>query len=68
MEPKVKISLKILPFGSVSYEIIGSERSMEEKESNMLRYIEPVTTNIEKVEIRYEEGETYTVPKTTSGM
>lgn len=68
MEPKVKISLKILPFGSVSYEIIGSERSMEEKESNMPRYIEPVTTNIEKVEIRYEEGEIYSVPKTTSGM
>ena len=67
MEPKVKVSLKILPFGSISYEIPGLERHMEEKESEMPRYIEPLTTNIEKVDICYEEGETYSVPKTTAG-
>jgi len=41
---------------------------MEEKEIEMPRYIEPLTTHIEKVEIRYEEGETYSVPKTTVGI
>jgi len=68
MEPKVKVSLKILPFGSISYETAGLERPIQEKESEMPRYVEPLTTNIEKVEIRYEEGETYLTPKTTAGM
>lgn len=68
MEPKVKVSLKILPFGSIHYEITGGEHNMKEKKSEMPRYIEPLTTYIEKVEIRYEEGETYLVPKTTAGI
>jgi hypothetical protein len=67
VNPKVKVSLKILPFGSISYETTGLEHNMEEKESEMPRYIEPLTTNIEKVDIQYEEGETYLVPKTTAG-
>lgn len=67
MEPKVKVSVKILPFGSISYEIPSLERSVREKESGMPRYIDPLTTNIEKVDIQYEEGETYSVPKTTAG-
>jgi len=68
MEPKVKVSLKILPFGNIHYEIAGQEFSIQEKESMMPRYIEPLTTHIEKVEIHYEEGETYSVPKTTAGI
>lgn len=68
METKAKVSLKILPFGSMHYEIAGQEFSIEEKESEMPRYIEPLTTHIEKVEISYEEGETYSVPKTTAGI
>ena len=68
MEPKVKVSLKILPFGSIRIEIAGQEFSIEEKEFEMPRYIEPLTTPIEKVEICYEEGETYLVPKTTAGI
>lgn len=68
MESKIKVSLKILPFSSICYEITGGERNMKEKESEMPRYIEPLTTHVEKVEIRYEEGETYLVPKTTSGI
>jgi len=66
--PKVKVSLKILPFGSINYEITGLERHLEEKKSEMPRYIEPLTTYIEEVDIHYEEGETYSVPKTTAGM
>lgn len=68
MECKVKVSLKLVPFGSIHYEITGLECSMEEKEPEMPRYIEPLTTHIEKVEIRYEEGKTYSVPKTTAGI
>lgn len=67
MKPKVKVSIKILPFGSVSYEITGGGHNMEEKESEMPRYIEPLTTNVEKVDILYEGGKTYSVPKTTIG-
>jgi hypothetical protein len=68
MEPKVKVSLKIVPFGSITYQTAGLELPVREEESDMPRFIEPLTTNIEKVEIRFEEGETYSVPKTTVGM
>jgi len=68
MEPKIKVSLKLVPFGNIQYEIKGLERSIEEKEVEMPKYIEPLTTHIEKVEIRYKEGETYSVPKTTVGI
>jgi len=68
MEPKIRVSLKMLPFGIIQYEIKGLERSMEEEEIERPRYIEPLTTHIEKVEIRYEEGETYSVPKSTVGI
>lgn len=67
--PKIKVSLKIVPFGSVSYEITGSaERPLIEKKPDMPRYIVPLTTNIEEVGIHYEEGGIYSVPKITSGM
>jgi len=36
MEPKVKVSLKILPFGGISYEIASLERPIREKESEVL--------------------------------
>ncbi|MBO8183838.1 MAG: hypothetical protein H0Z28_13790 [Archaeoglobus sp.] len=68
MEPKIKVSLKMVPFGTIQYEIKGLEHPMEEEEIERPRYIEPLTTHIEKVEIRYEEGETYSVPKTTVGI
>lgn len=63
---KVKVSLKILPFGSTSYEIANLEFPTGEKESEMPRYTEPQMTSIEGVEILYERGETYLVPKTTA--
>jgi len=62
----VNVSLKILPFGSISYEIKGSKYPMEKEEIMRPRYIEPLTTNIEKVDIVYEESGTYSVPKTTA--
>jgi len=68
MEPKIRVSLKMVPFDTIQYEIKGLEHFIEEREREMPRYIEPLTTHIEKVEIRYEEGETYSVPKTTAGI
>jgi hypothetical protein len=67
-DPKVKISLKILPFGSISYEASGLEGPQMGKKHKMPIYIEPLTTNIEKAEILYEDNELYLVPKTTAGM
>lgn len=68
VKPQVNVSLKILPFGSIHYEIRNTESPIEEKEHDMPRYIEPKTTNVEKIEIRYGEGDTYLVPKTTAGV
>ncbi|MEN3051307.1 MAG: hypothetical protein ABC596_05795 [Candidatus Methanosuratincola petrocarbonis] len=44
VRPKVKVSLKIQPFGTISYEATGMEEKVEEKESEMPRYIVPLTT------------------------
>ena len=68
MESKVKISLKVLPFGSIIYETTGLDQPVQEKKPGASRYVEPLTTNIEKIEIRYVDGETYSVPKTTAGI
>ena len=66
MGPKVNFFSRILPFGYFSYKIIGMEYPEEKGETKTPRYIEPVTTNIEKTEIRYNEGRTFSVPKTTA--
>jgi len=71
MKPKLEVSLRILPFGSIGYKITGLEHPVGEEEHGRPRYIEPLTTNIEEIEIRYEVGETYgtyLVPKTTAGV
>jgi len=65
-KPYIKVSLKILPFGSTSYETASSGHPMGKKELKIPRYAESLTTNIEKVEICYEKNEAYLVPKTTS--
>jgi hypothetical protein len=65
MKQTYKVSIKILPFGSVSYELQDSgEPSVEKKESKPI-YTVPMTTNIDSFEIPYSNGETYIVPKTT---
>lgn len=68
MEPKVKISLRILPFGNIIYKTAGLRQSIQKKETKIPSYIEPLMTNIEMIEIRYEERKTYSMPKTTAGM
>jgi hypothetical protein len=67
MEARVKVALKILPFGSANYEITGSDYAAEAEKVSMPRYAEPATTDIENIEIRYEEGATFSIPKTTAG-
>lgn len=67
MKPKVKVSLKILPFGNINYKFESLEQKMEEKESEEPKYINPLTTNIERIDILYDENENYSVPKTTAG-
>jgi hypothetical protein len=68
VEPKVKVSLRVLPFGSIIYITAPTVPPMKEQLPDMPRYTEPLTTNIEKIEIRYGEGETYSVPRTTACM
>jgi hypothetical protein len=65
-ELKIKITLNVLPFGSINYKTAGFEHPLEEKKDEIPRYIEPLSTNIERIEIRYDEGGTYSVPKTTA--
>lgn len=65
MEASIKMSMKLLPFGSVSCEILGLEHRVKTKDSEAPVYIEPHVTGIEKVEIQLDEANTYSVPKTT---
>ena len=68
MAPQVKVSLNILPFGSIKLQISGVESPIVENETEKPSYVVPVITNVEKVKIHFfEDGETYSVPKTTAG-
>lgn len=66
MKSKLKVSLRILPFGNIIYETAGLEQPTQEKEFEMPKYVEHLTTNIQKVEIRYGDDGPYLVPKTTA--
>lgn len=66
MVEKIKISINILPFGHMKLMYLLTGEKFEEKE--MPIYVEPRSTNIEKVEVLYEGGEKYIVPKTTGGV
>jgi len=68
MEPKVNISLKILPFFNFNFETPKFNNIPEDSEVEVPWYTEPLTTNIERIEIRFLESDTYLVPKTTAGM
>ena len=68
MHPQVKISLNLLPFGSRRIQIPGTEKPEIERKPEMPRYVVPSTTNVERIDIRfYEDGGTYSAPKTTAG-
>lgn len=68
MEPKINISIKFVPSFQFNFEIPKLEDIIENKENEIPWYTRPLTTNIEKIEIRYYDSETYLVPKTTAGM
>lgn len=55
MVEKIKISINILPFGHMKLMYLLTGEKFEEKE--MPIYVEPRSTNIEKVEVLYEGGE-----------
>jgi hypothetical protein len=64
----VKISLKIVPFGSATYEVTIRKPSSDEKERDLPRYVQPLTTSVETVEVPFEGSNTYLIPKTTAGL
>ena len=65
MAENIKISINILPFGHMKLTFVSTGEKLEEKEKPV--YVEPRSTNIEKVEILYEGLEEYIIPKTTDG-
>lgn len=68
MNPQVKVSLNILPFGCIRLQISGAENPVLKSKKEKPRYVEPLITNVEKVDIHFfEDGETYSAPKTTAG-
>ncbi|MBI1926856.1 hypothetical protein HYR99_21755 [Candidatus Poribacteria bacterium] len=69
MTPKVKVSVNILPFGSVRFETPETELPVVETKPDIVpQYIQPLTTNVERFEVHYGANETYLVPKTTAGI
>jgi len=66
MAENVKISMSILPFGQMKLLFSSMEEKIEKKEVPV--YVEPQSTNIEKIEIFYEESlEEYKISETTDG-
>jgi hypothetical protein len=66
VEPTVRFSVKILPFGILKYEIPATPVLAEPKESEPPIYTEPLTTYTGAVEVKYEEGEAYITPLKTA--
>jgi len=66
VEPRVRVSLKLVPFGTANYEILGVAREAEAEEREVPRYIGPPATSLKHVIICYEEGKIYSAPKTTA--
>jgi len=67
MVEKIKISVNIFPLGQMKLTFSLRGRKFEEKEKSI--YVEPQSTNIEKIEILYEEGlKEYKIPETTDGI
>lgn len=68
MNPRVKVSFNLRPFSSKRIQISGAENPAKEKKTEMPRYVVPSTTNVERIDIHfYEDGGTYSAPKTTAG-
>ena len=64
---KVSVNFKIQPFGHVSLDIKSSKELEEPKTERLTTYMEPKTTDIKMAEITFD-GDSYIVPKTTSGI
>ena len=67
MEQSIKISTHILPFGQMKLNYTPGGKKIEEKRQPPA-YIEPSTTNIEKIEVLFGEKGAYKVPETTGGV
>ena len=66
MESKIKFSFNLVPFGDIIYITKSFKHPGQEEEEEIPAFVEPLTTNIEKIEIHYEDGGTYSVPETTA--
>ncbi len=67
MAENIKISINILPFGQIKLMFgLSKEKETENKEHPI--YVEPRSTNVERIEISYEGKEKeYKIPETTDG-
>jgi hypothetical protein len=64
---QTNVNFRIIPFGHALIEVKGHEEQKEEREKEFPVYLEPKTTNPERIEIIFG-GENYAVPKTTGGL
>ena len=67
LEEPLKITIQILPFGQRRLNYILGVEKFKEKE-HVPVYIEPTTTNVEIIEVRYGKTREYKVPETTAGV
>ena len=66
MVQNIKISVRILPFGEMQLKF-GQSVEIKPAKEEIPMYVEPLTTNVEKVEILYEGGKEYKLSETTDG-
>jgi len=66
MRAKLNVNFTIMPFGHTSIHIKNSRDKKEKQEQKKPVYAEPKTSNLDAIEITFNESD-YVVPKTTGG-
>jgi len=66
--PGIRFSVNILPFGKLSFSMPPSVLPPCREKEDMPVYVEPTTTGMGEIEVSYEEGDTYIVPRSTAGV
>ena len=67
MHPRLTLSAKLVPFGTLTYEMPSAPQEAEAEKQETPTYIGPPATGLGNLRISYEDHNTYSAPRTTAG-